>query len=244
MQSKDLYFEQRKFLKALLKDISYEEKKEKEGVKNEFYHNYNQTIKSQFVLMLYTTLESVVMQSIQDIFDKIKQEKRNFYMLNKNLKKIYVKSKVMNRDRSFNDILGDNKNSFLTQLECIKHKNCIIDINCNKDFGHQNPFGTGSLDYYKITESILKTLNIEYEVLNEGINLASKNYKYNIRENIKEIKEARNKLAHGEQSFQDFGKDKSINDIEKYFVSINIFLYFYLKNIQIYIDNRNYLRDK
>lgn len=50
MQAKELYLEQKSFLKGLLRDMNRLEQEN-----NKFYADYSQTLKSQFVLMLYTT---------------------------------------------------------------------------------------------------------------------------------------------------------------------------------------------
>ncbi|EOI1782285.1 MAE_28990/MAE_18760 family HEPN-like nuclease, partial [Campylobacter coli] len=50
----------------------------------------------------------------------------------------------------------------------------------------------------------------------------------------------RNKLAHGEKSFQDFGSNITVDDLKKRYISIIIFLHKYLKNIEYYIINKGY----
>ncbi len=148
MQAKELYLEQKSFLKGLLRDMNRLEQEN-----NKFYADYSQTLKSQFVLMLYTTLESIVMQSIQDIFDVIKQEKRSFYELNNAFKKIYFKAKIIDKARHFNEIVSDK--NFLKIIDIIAHKQ-TIEITPKEDFKNENPFKASSLDMKNIKENILK----------------------------------------------------------------------------------------
>lgn len=236
MQSRDLYLEQRRFLKALLKDMEDLEQKH-----DTFYNSYKQTIKAQFVLMLYTTIESVVMQSIQDIFDIIKIEKRHFYDLNNHIRQVYFKAKISNKERNFNQILKDEK--FLSLFEAIRKTDSIVEIEAKKNFKQENPFKAGSLDYKNIKKYIFDALGIN-DNITQSLNKWNSILKCDIASCIKEdIKDSRNSLAHGEISFNDFGKGKSIKDLRKYYISASIFLCYYIKSIQLYIKKQQYLKN-
>lgn len=215
MQAKELYLEQKSFLKGLLRDMNRLEQ--------------------------YTTLESIVMQSIQDIFDVIKQEKRSFYELNNALKKIYFKAKIIDKARHFNEIVSDK--NFLKIIDIIAHKQ-TIEITPKEDFKNENPFKASSLDMKNIKENIFKNFNIDESKLTNIVEKWNAKLKMSISESIREIKKARNQLAHGEISFQDFGKNRSIQDLKKYYVAISIFLFHYLQNIKQYILQQSYLESK
>lgn len=237
MQSQSLYLGQRTFLKALLKDMEDLELKH-----DTFYNSYKQTIKAQFVLMLYTTIESVVMQSIQDIFDIIKIEKRHFYDLNNHIRQVYFKAKISNKERNFNQILKDEK--FLSLLEVMRKIDSIVEIKTKEDFKQENPFKAGSLDFKHIKKYIFDTLGIN-DNITQSLNKWNNILKCDIVSCIKEdIKDSRNSLAHGEISFNEFGRGKSIKDLRKYYISTSIFLCYYIKSIQLYIEEQQYLKDK
>ncbi|MBX2045667.1 hypothetical protein I9S52_07175, partial [Campylobacter coli] len=68
----------------------------------------------------------------------------------------------------------------------------------------------------------------------------NKYFKINIQEVIGVNTKDRNKLAHGEKSFQDFGSNITVDDLKKRYISIIIFLHKYLKNIEYYIINKGY----
>ncbi len=182
MQAKELYLEQKSFLKGLLRDMNRLEQEN-----NKFYADYSQTLKSQFVLMLYTTLESIVMQSIQDIFDVIKQEKRSFYELNNALKKIYFKAKIIDKARHFNEIVSDK--NFLKIIDIIAHKQ-TIEITPKEDFKNENPFKASSLDMKNIKENIFKNFNIDESKLTNIVEKWNAKLKMSISESIREIKKA------------------------------------------------------
>lgn len=228
MESQEIYTQQKEFLKDFLKDIE----KMDIGENNVFYNNYKQIIKSQFIIMLYTLLESVVMQGLQDIFDHIKQTKTCFYDLKDEVKKIYVKAKIKNKERHFNQILGEDLIELIKKLYEIKK----VDIDLKKDFTNENPFNAGALNYQNIDKYIIKNF-----VLNDiDVSEYNKIFRIKIQETIKENTENRNKLAHGEISFQDFGKDITIKELRIRYISVIIYLYKYLKSIKNYINNQGY----
>lgn len=235
MQSKKLYLEQKLFLRDLLKDMDRLEQKN-----DEFYSKYSKILKAQFILMLYTTLESVVIQSIQDIFDKITEEKTHFYSLNKHFQKLYIKAKIKNKERDFNQVLGDE--DFLTLLCKLNNKKNIASIECKKDFEGENPFKAGSLNIKIINKEILKKIGIDCD--ESKIDQYCRKLKCNIRCKISNISDNRNKLAHGEISFQDCGRNISIKDLRESYISLFSYLSYYLKIIANYIQSRSYLNNE
>ncbi len=138
MESWTIYKEQKSFLKDLLKDMEVMDKENN----NNFYNKYAQSIKSKFVIMLYTMLESVIVQSLQDIFDHIKQNKISFYDLHDNMKKIYLQAKIKNKERHFNAIIANDLIEVIKQLG-----NEMVEINLKNDFNNENPFSAGSVSY-------------------------------------------------------------------------------------------------
>lgn len=235
MQSKKLYLEQKRFLRDLLKDMDRLEQKN-----DEFYSKYSKILKAQFILMLYTTLESVVIQSIQDIFDKITEEKTHFYSLNKHFQKLYIKAKIKNKERDFNQVLGDE--GFLTLLCELNNKKNIASVECKKDFEGENPFKAGSLNIKVINKEILKKIGIDCD--ESKIEEHRKKSGRDIKGKVSRISNDRNKLAHGEISFQDCGKNISIKDLRESYISLFSYLSYYLKIIANYIQSRSYLNNE
>ena len=237
MQAEELYLEQKSFLKDLLRAM---DRLEQEN--NRFYVDYSQTLKAQYVFMLYdAALESVVMQSIQDIFDAVALKNKKFYELNDAFKRIYFKAKITNKTRHFNEIVSDSE--FLNTINvAIQHK--TIKITLKEDFKNENPFKAGSLDIKNIKDNIFKNLNMDESNLMDIIKRWNTRLTTGIENDIQEIKQARNQLAHGEISFQDFGKDKSIQRLKKYYIAISVFLFYYLQSIKQYISEESYLETK
>ncbi len=227
MESWTIYKEQKSFLKDLLKDMEVMDKENN----NNFYNKYAQSIKSKFVIMLYTMLESVIVQSLQDIFDHIKQNKISFYDLHDNMKKIYLQAKIKNKERHFNAIIANDLIEVIKQLG-----NEMVEINLKNDFNNENPFSAGSINCKNIKSNILNKI-----ILSDiDVNKFNRLCEINIQLTIKINTEDRNKLAHGEISFQDFGKDITIKGLKERYLSIVIYLHKYLQNIKKYIANQGY----
>ena len=232
MQSMDYYCQYKNDLKNMLSSLEYEDSKDN----NQFYKKFSQIIKSQFILMLYTTLESIVMTSIQDIFDDINQKQYNFYHLTNKLKQIYIKFNVKHKERHFNEIIYNN--DFMDIFNRIERKE-TVNIELFNEENKENPFSAGSLDYSSIYENILKKFDITID--REKFNKYSNRIKRNILKDIENIKNYRNQLAHGEKTFEEIGKTITISDLKKYFCSWIIFLREYLKSIQSYINKQGYM---
>lgn len=235
MQSMVIYRQYKIELKKMLCSL---ENEDNIGT-NQFYNDFKYIIKSQFMLMLYTTLESIVMTSIQDIFDDIYQKQYNFYHLTDKLKQIYLKFNVKHKERHFNQIISDN--NFINIFDRIKRNEIVnIDLFNNEDNNqnNENPFSSGSLDYKNINECILKKFGINID--KNEFNRYSKKTRGDILKNIENMKNYRNQLAHGEKTFDEIGRNITIKDLKEYFLSWIILLRKYLKSIQSYIDKQEY----
>lgn len=226
MQSKNYYDDYRSFFKKMLYELQEAEIQSTDS----FYNNFKQVIKSQFILMLYTTIESVVMTGIQDIFDDISTKKYNFYNLRDEVKKIYLKFNIKNKERHINNIIDRDMIEILDKIE----KEEIVNISLLTNLNNENPFSAGSLDCKSIRENILEKFGID--------TIDENTFKkcHNTLQNIVQIKDYRNKLAHGEETFENIGRNITIDTLKEYFLSWSMFLRKYVKNIQKYITNEEY----
>ncbi|GMB96759.1 MAE_28990/MAE_18760 family HEPN-like nuclease [Helicobacter sp. NHP22-001] len=234
--SKEHWVKQSVFLKDFLRGLSLRDSsQELVGLKSSdrFYSKYRSTLHAQFILMLYTTLESVVIQSVQDVFDVIKDQRICFERLNKEIQKIYIKIKCP---------IDDNKSReevFLSILGMLK-KEKIVDVQCQKPFKRGNPFKRGSLHVKHINDHILEKIGINRFVFE----IYHKNLRCNIVEKISEISETCNKLAHGAESFQEYGSRLGIQDLRQYFCALCYYMHAYLRCIAKYIQQKGYLKNE
>lgn len=234
----DLYREQKIFLRAMLRDM---EKLDQSAGVGTFFFNYSQAIKSQYRIMLYTMLESVIMQSFQDIFDKIEENKVHFFNVNRHIQCLYIRAQTRNKERGFDTIVATP--FFLDMLNQFKNDGHAIKINLKNDFQGENPFKAGSLNCHKI-QNILNDLGIDTKnELKDKIDSLSTRFRLGIGDKIKQNTEARNILTHGEKTFYEYGRDVNINDLKHAYLATNLFLFIYLRKIKNYISSKGYVKN-
>jgi len=168
-------------------------------------------------LILYNLIEATVRNSIIDIYEKIKENETSYEDLSKNLKVIWLKQKTNNfKQGTFNPStlqrnIQEIAQSILSR-ETIELTNDNIDI-------------SGNIDARKIRELAEK---IGFSPSENGNGLLG-------------IKEKRNRLAHGEHTFYDVGKDFTPNDLKHFKEETFIYLTDVMKKIENFIDDETFL---
>lgn len=155
------------------------------------------TQKSSFILIMYNLIESTVTKLLSKIHENVLNGQFCYYDLNEDLRKmIFV---------YFNKIFDkQNINKYHLHLESFYsmiNQGTKLSISY-KEMIKMYPLFSGNLDAREI-RAVLKNkygFKIENE-LEEEI--------------LKKIREGRNTLAHGESSFEEYGRNLSISDIEK-----------------------------
>jgi len=141
-------------------------------------------------LILYNLIESTVRNSIVEIYSKIKDDELSYESLSENFKKIWIKQNTDNLKEG--NYRPDTLRDYVFELaESILNKETIELSKDNMDF-------SGDLDAQKIRELASK---IGFDTSPNGRNLV-------------EIKNKRNRLAHGEQTFYDVGKEFSVHQLK------------------------------
>ena len=170
-------------------------------------------------LILYNLIESTIRNSIIEIYSIILNEQICYERLSENLQKIWIKQSIDKlKEGNFRpDTLRDNIYNF---AQDILNKNVIELSKENMDF-------SGNLDAKQIRKLATKF----------GFNSPSNG------RNLEEIRNKRNRLAHGEQTFYDVGKDFSVNDLNMMKMEVIIFLSEVIENIENYINEQKYLKN-
>ncbi len=140
-------------------------------------------------LILYNLIESTVKNSIVEIYNKIKEDKNSYENLSENLQKIWINQKIDNlKEGTY------NHDTLLKTIQSIA-KNVLAKetIALSKDDINIS----GNIDAKKIREL---AENIGFEKSSNGRNLQN-------------IKDKRNRLAHGEQTFYDVGKNFTFQEL-------------------------------
>lgn len=178
-------------------------------------------MKSNFLLMLYNLIEASIINGILEIYDKLTEDKCSYKQLIKELQKLWTDYKIT---KIYGPTVAIN-----TYKTCIKK---IIDIVIKNDSMSFKEFDknildiNGNLDAKKI-KKLCDSHKIRYKLDRKG-------------ECLYQIKQKRNALAHGDDSFSDCAKDFTINDLREMKEEVFIFLENILDGMKNYYDNSLY----
>jgi hypothetical protein len=202
----------------------FKDRKDEVEIYFSFLHSLSQTrdkeelfkiLKSNLILMLYNMVEACMRSSIEYIYIDMELKQVSFDSLTDKLK-----------NRIINDLKYINK----TDKNTVQKINSIATGIAKLSFKKDKMF-SGNIDAKKI-----KNL--------------SKNYGFTCNTNAKEskdgeclrtIKDKRNDLAHGVESFSEVGKEYTIQDLERMKNECIAYLSGILDNIEEYLNNQRYL---
>ena len=171
------------------------------------------TLKASGFLLLYNLVEATMSNIIEAIFDRLKSERISYDEIRPELKKVVLRNL---KKRTSSDI---HLNIVLISFDII-----------NAGFDKKDLF-SGNLDGRKIRE----TAN-EY-----GFSHVTDHVKTGNGSDLLTIKANRNDLAHGVKSFAEIGRDKTADELLEMKSKVIRYLRQILQNIEIYLDNEEYL---
>lgn len=172
-------------------------------------------------ILLYNLVEATITKSIEALFATIYEREVTFKNLSDNLKKLWIIQKSLPLNKGI-DAIGSNKIiEIITKVvnEIIENETSQLEIDCVKI--------SGNVDAKKIRD-IADKIGFERPSQHQG-------------EDLVIIKDKRNKLAHGEFSFCEIGKDYSVRDMCKFKNSTINHLEEYIYKIEEYIQLNSYL---
>ncbi len=174
------------------------------------------TLKATGFLLLYNLVESSMSNAIEAIFDELEQNETSFDDVRDELKKLILKNFKNN----------NSVENLLSEINTISQD--IISASFNRD-----KLFSGNIDAKKIKDTaILYGFSVETNARK------TKNGKDLLR-----IKTNRNDLAHGFKSFEEVGKDATVDDLLRIQRRVICYLREILTNIESYISNKEYLND-
>lgn len=180
------------------------------------------SIKSSLMIMLYNAVESTVTKCLSRIHQQINSENIVYSDLSEPVQKIYLTY----YDKSINKCRED---------KVIKWKFELINLFSNID--------KINIPFDHITKSYsLYSGNLDSKVIKQVLS------KYGIETSIKEpflqiIKTNRNKLAHGESSFEEIGRQLTYQQLEKIKKETMRYLESFISEIDKFISNQMYKRN-
>ena len=192
---------------------------EKDGqlIKENIDIQFQTILIANIFILLYNLIESTVRNSILEIYQNIEDENVNFRNLSINLKKMYIKhdSNLLKEGTFRPDTIKEFMLNFSDLI--ISNRKVVFQSNWI-DF-------SGNLDAQEI-RNIAETFG--FEISRNGRKLV-------------EIKNKRNRLAHGEQTFYEVGRDFSINDITEFKTNTFNFLEDFIGKVEAFISNKNFI---
>lgn len=167
-------------------------------------------------LILYNLIESTVRNSIVEIYNKIEEDKNSYENLSESLQKIWINQNINNlKEGTY------NHDTLLKTVQKIAQDILTKEtIALSKD----NINISGNIDAQKIRAL---AEYIGFEKTSNGRNLQN-------------IKDKRNRLAHGEQTFYDVGKDFTFDELNKFKHEAFDYLSDVINKIEKFILDRKY----
>ncbi len=166
-------------------------------------------------LLLYNLVESTIRNSITEIYIKIKEDKVSYQNLSGQMKKIWLrKTRKSLVERGRNNGIEGEISGIIDNI--IKKEIIELTINDTRI--------SGNIDAQRIRELAKEN---GFDIVKDGSIL-------------KNIKEKRNFLAHGNQTFDDIGKNITYKDLDKYREDTFSYLTQVIQNIETFIEKQEY----
>lgn len=169
-------------------------------------------LKANGFLILYNLIEATIRNSISAILNAIATDKLSFRKLSDSLKDIWIGQELKNITEH-----GTLKTKVIKVSEAILNDSLLV-------FEKECINISGNIDAQKIREIANK---FGYNESKDGRCLHT-------------IKDKRNKLAHGEYTFSDVGKEYTSNDLMTYKKEVVLYIEDVLNNVECYINNKGY----
>jgi hypothetical protein len=178
-------------------------------------------LRASVVLSLYNIVESTITQTLARIHDEINNKKLNYNHLTKEIKDLALIYFYKHSEKRAN--IHDSLEVLHRTLDLIRGR------------------GYFELPYVEMTESYkLYSGNLDARIIRKVM----KKYGVEISESfglkLKSIKDGRNTLAHGNKSFEEFGRDLVVPALRDYFEDEKRFLEEVVSQAKKYIEEKQY----
>lgn len=179
-------------------------------------------IRSNTKIMIYNLIEYAASSLLQAIYDRICDDQCGYAEVSDELKKIWHSSHLFKRIR--------DPNANHTTVEQTSKR--LVDIAISKatlTFEVRDVISGGNMD----GDTILKLFQTH------GVQLHPANSRYR-QDELKDIKNQRNELAHGAISFSDAGNQVTVSDLNNILVNVDSFLNQLRSDVIAYLTDRQY----
>ena len=187
---------------------------------------YLKIMKSSCILIIYNFIESTISSLMRYIYEEFNKEKLNFEKTCIEIRKLYLERLAGD---SFNKTAKHQ--TYLKLIEEISRKIIEKDI---IELDEKTFSISGNIDGEYIAQ-ISKKLGLKFHTKSKAIYKENDFY-------IGKIKDARNKLAHGEESFIEKGQMYSTSDLRRYFLETCTIFEDLQKEFAKYVKDKKYLK--
>ncbi|WP_390633123.1 MAE_28990/MAE_18760 family HEPN-like nuclease [Liquorilactobacillus satsumensis] len=180
-------------------------------------------MKSNSLIMMYNLIESTIKQTIFHIYESVNFDKIPFQGLSDDYKKLFEKYNF--RGKEGNQLTNRNK--------IIEASNLLVENILNKEeINFEN-------DKFKLSGNAdLKKAKQIYST--HGINIKNDKNLPDCGFALLFIKNSRNGLAHGSETFSEVGRTKTVDDICEYSEVVIDFLEYLIKKTNVFIQHKRY----
>ena len=198
--------------------------------------NLEKVLKGNCYLMLYNLVEGSLVESINAIFVDINQNAIPFVQLTPAYKQIWLKYKyhlVQSKPKKSND----KHTNMDTDLEKTIQELDLFTINTFKEkkYSPTKIKEYESFDDYKAYLKVIKVSdisgNLDARIIRDDL---SRIYDFEVPmrcDELLDVKNARNKLAHGEETFSDAGKRNTIQELTQ--MKVEVIKYLKIQNSKL-----------
>lgn len=180
------------------------------------------TLRSTTYLLLYNLIESTVYNSVISIFDEISDKGLKYFDIVEDVQKFWLNNMYKHDDKKKKETIIETIMNVAIQI----FNDTIVLASNEINYG-------GSLDA-KTIFATAKSMKIDignvYEIYDENTH----------GQTLKEIKQKRNWLAHGEKSFIEVGSTSSFGQLEEAKSNVFYFLSKFISAVESYIAKQQY----
>lgn len=218
----NLYFEILKTIELDKPKLSAYSSNEDKQIEILFDSEKIKILRANSFLLLYNLIESTIYNSVVSIFDTITDNQIKYFEMIEEVQKYWLNNLYKH----------DDKKKKATIIETFMNiANQIFNDNISL-VSNEISYG-GSLDAQTIFDTA-KSMKIE-------IGNVHRVYDKNIHgETLKNIKNKRNWLAHGEKTFSEVGDNVDFSQLNESKIQVEMFLEEYIKSVEKYIRNEAY----
>ncbi|CAI2402123.1 MULTISPECIES: MAE_28990/MAE_18760 family HEPN-like nuclease [Serratia] len=209
----------------------------------------NPILKASTMLALYNIVESTISNLLDYIHDSLCSKNLSFDDINNDIQNLYItyhykfKSKKKDDIHQFAGLINDT-------IKLITGKK-IFNLKYKKMSEHYSIY-SGNLDTKKIRTTFGKYgMHLPYLKYSDGRVLKSNSEEINAFQNdnneksivgysLNTIMKVRNKLAHGDLSFEEYGRSLVTDDLEKYYKDALFFLRMVILKVNYFISKEKY----